>query len=82
MRVKDGTVYVLDVNALPGIIPDPEENSRFPTAARAAGLSYEEILNSVVYYALKRYGMNIPNEYLGLAEKLRKISEREAAKRE
>jgi D-alanine-D-alanine ligase len=45
---------VLEVNPLPGIIPDPAANSCFPRAAQAAGLSYAELIQSVVRIAWRR----------------------------
>ncbi len=51
---KNGNPNVLDVNALPGLIPDPEENSRFPKAAYAAGYTYEEMIGEIFTSALER----------------------------
>jgi len=48
------TPHVMELNPLPGILPDPEENSCFPKAAAAAGLSYEEMIHRVVDAALER----------------------------
>ncbi len=45
---------VIEINPLPGVLPDPADNSCFPKAARAAGLSYEEMINKVLYSAAKR----------------------------
>ena len=53
----DGEPSVFDVNALPGLIPDPAENSRFPKAAYAAGYSYEELIGKVFNAALAREGI-------------------------
>lgn len=52
---SDGVPNIIEVNPLPGILPDPEENSCFPKAARAAGLDYNNMINSVLYVAAKRY---------------------------
>lgn len=52
-----GEPSVLDVNALPGLIPDPRENSRFPKAAYAAGYAYEELIGAIFSSARKRYGV-------------------------
>lgn len=52
---KSGQPYVLEVNQIPGIIPDPKENSRFPMAARAANYSYEQMLKLIITAALRRY---------------------------
>ncbi|MBN2052460.1 KamA family radical SAM protein [Candidatus Woesearchaeota archaeon] len=54
---KQGTPHVIDVNALPGLMPDPLENSRFPKACYTAGMSYEKIINTVLSEAMKRYGL-------------------------
>lgn len=53
----EGTPQVLELNPLPGILPDPKENSCFPKAARAAGMSYEKMVLKVLEIAMKRYGM-------------------------
>jgi D-alanine-D-alanine ligase len=45
---------VLELNPLPGILPNPEEHSCFPQAARAAGLDYDAMLNEVLNAAIKR----------------------------
>jgi D-alanine-D-alanine ligase len=49
--------HVLELNPLPGILPDPDENSCFPKAARAAGMSYGDLIREVVRIARARYGM-------------------------
>jgi D-alanine-D-alanine ligase len=49
-----GRPFVLEVNPLPGILPRPEDNSCFPKAARAAGLSYNQLINTVLDIALER----------------------------
>lgn len=49
-----GVPNVLEINPLPGIIPDPAANSCFPRAAAAAGLSYAELIQSVVRIAWRR----------------------------
>jgi D-alanine-D-alanine ligase len=54
---NQGEPSVFDVNALPGLIPDPAENSRFPKAAYAAGRSYEELIGEVFNAALAREGI-------------------------
>ncbi|MGC9515913.1 D-alanine--D-alanine ligase family protein [Methanocrinis sp.] len=55
---NQGEPSVFDVNALPGLIPDPRENSRFPKAAYAAGYSYEELIGKVFNAALAREGIS------------------------
>lgn len=52
---EKGVPNILEVNPLPGIIPGEEENSCFPKAARAAGMSYEDLILKVMEIARKRY---------------------------
>lgn len=52
---KDGNPNVLELNPLPGILPNPEEHSCFPQAARTAGLDYDTMLNEVLNAAIKRH---------------------------
>jgi D-alanine-D-alanine ligase len=56
----EGTPNVIEVNPLPGILPDPADNSCFPKAARAAGMSYEQLIQSCLTSAGERYGMRLP----------------------
>jgi len=50
----EGVPNVLEINPLPGIIPDPAANSCFPRAAAAAGLSHTELIQTVVRVAWRR----------------------------
>jgi D-alanine-D-alanine ligase len=52
-----GRPNILEVNPLPGILPKPEDNSCFPKAARAAGMTYSQLINAVLDTGLRRYGM-------------------------
>lgn len=54
---ENGIPNVLEINPLPGILPDPKDNSCYPKAARAAGMTYEEMINAVLNEARKRYGI-------------------------
>lgn len=54
---RNGIPNVIEINPLPGIMPDPRENSGFPKAARAAGMSYDEMINQVLLSACKRYNL-------------------------
>lgn len=54
---ENGVPNVLEINPLPGILPDPKDNSCYPKAARAAGMTYEEMINAVLNEARKRYGI-------------------------
>jgi D-alanine-D-alanine ligase len=49
-----GIPNIVELNPLPGIIPDPRMNSCFPKAARAAGFTYDELIQEVVRIAWKR----------------------------
>jgi len=53
----NGVPNVIDVNAIPGLMPDPKENSRFPKACYTLGMTYEDIITSILFAAMKRYGM-------------------------
>jgi len=52
---KNGVPNVIEINPLPGIMPDPNENSSFPKAARAAGIEYNQMIQNVLQAAIKRY---------------------------
>jgi len=52
-----GVPHVLELNPLPGILMDPKCNSCFPKAARAAGMSFSGLVNSVIDAARLRYGV-------------------------
>ena len=54
-----GAPNVVEVNPLPGILPDPADNSCFPKAARAAGISYDELIQSCLRLAATRQGVPI-----------------------
>jgi len=54
---KNGTPNVIEINPLPGIMPDPNENSSFPKAVRAAGINYNEMIQRVLFEACKRYSL-------------------------
>ncbi|MFH1572818.1 MAG: ATP-grasp domain-containing protein [Acidobacteriota bacterium] len=52
-----GQPHIIELNPLPGILPRPEDNSCFPKAARAAGLDYHKLINTVLDIACRRYGL-------------------------
>ncbi|MEM2110602.1 MAG: ATP-grasp domain-containing protein [Candidatus Bathyarchaeia archaeon] len=54
---KNNKPRVLEVNPLPGLIPDPDAHSCLPEAARAAGFTYEQLICTILWQALKRYDM-------------------------
>ncbi len=52
-----GEPNILEINPLPGVLPNPEENSCLPKAARTAGYSYTALIHRVVDEAVARYGI-------------------------
>jgi D-alanine-D-alanine ligase len=54
-----GNPNVLEVNPLPGILPDPADNSCLPKAARAAGIGYDELIQSCLRFAAARQGVEL-----------------------
>jgi D-alanine-D-alanine ligase len=50
----DGRPMVVELNPLPGILPDPRDNSCFPKAARAAGMTYDDLIRAVADIAWRR----------------------------
>jgi D-alanine-D-alanine ligase len=54
---EKGEPNILEVNPLPGVLPNPEENSCLPKAARTAGYSYSDLIHRVVEEASRRYGL-------------------------
>jgi D-alanine-D-alanine ligase len=49
--------HILELNPLPGILPRAEDNSCFPKSARAAGMTYNQLIHSVLAIACQRYGI-------------------------
>ncbi len=56
-----GRPHIIEINPLPGILPRPEDNSCFPKAARAAGMTYNQLINTVLDIALNRCGLRTSN---------------------
>ena len=71
-----GVPNVLEVNPLPGILPDPADNSCLPKAARAAGIGYEELIQSCLKYAAVRQGVNLESSLsqIGVAQSERLLA--------
>jgi D-alanine-D-alanine ligase len=65
-----GIPNVVEVNPLPGILPDPADNSCFPKAARAAGLSYEELIQSCLRLAASRQNVSLGRVFADRALRL------------
>ena len=51
---EDGRANIVEVNPLPGVLPDPEDNSCLPKAARAAGMSYDSLIGACLQSAARR----------------------------
>ena len=60
-----GEPNVVEVNPLPGILPNPEDNSCFPKAARVAGMSYDDLIQACLRAAAERQGVRLRNEERG-----------------
>ena len=54
---EDGNPNIIELNPLPGILPNPDDHSAFPMAARNGGLSYNAMLNAVLDAAVTRYAI-------------------------
>jgi D-alanine-D-alanine ligase len=61
-----GEPNVVEVNPLPGILPNPEDNSCFPKAARVAGMSYDELIQACLKSAAEREGVALTTADGGL----------------
>ncbi len=55
---EQGVPHIIEVNPLPGILPNEEDNSCFPKAARAAGLSYETLILNIIDIARERWKLS------------------------
>ncbi len=53
----NGEPYVLEVNPLPGLIPNPDAHSCLPEAAMAAHYTYDQLICTIFWHALRRYDM-------------------------
>ncbi|MBX6331697.1 MAG: D-alanine--D-alanine ligase [Gemmatimonadaceae bacterium] len=57
-----GVPNVVEVNPLPGILPNPADNSCLPKAARAAGMSYDELIQACLRDAAERQGVPLSGQ--------------------
>jgi len=53
-----GNPLILELNALPGLNPNPEFHSRFPYACSVGGITYDEMILTILQAALQRYKLN------------------------
>jgi len=56
---KDGIPHVLEVNALPSLIPN---GSSFATMAETAGISFDYLISTILVSAYERYGIDSKHE--------------------
>lgn len=56
---KDGEVYLLELNTVPGIAPGIKENNSMPKAIRKFGWTYTQMIGAIMDAALKRYGITL-----------------------
>jgi D-alanine-D-alanine ligase len=54
---ENGKPQVMEVNPLPGMIPNPDIHSCLPAAATVAGITYDQLICTILWVALKRYGL-------------------------
>lgn len=52
IRLQDGVPYVIDINELPDLAPD----AGFWNSARAAGMTYPQMIDKIIKHALQREG--------------------------
>lgn len=52
---RNGKLYFIEINTLPGINPAPDEISYFPLAARTAGMDFTEMVGKILSLACRRY---------------------------
>jgi D-alanine-D-alanine ligase len=49
--------HIIEVNPLPGILPNPLDNSCLPKAARVAGIPYNVLIQAALGFAAVRHGL-------------------------
>lgn len=52
---RNGNPYIIEINPLPGVLPNPDDNSCFPKAAREVGIDYDTLIQTVLNLAIERY---------------------------
>jgi len=60
---KLGRPYILELNPIPGVLPDPRSNSCLPKAAASIGWDYSRLINTILSITCKRYGFNYERKY-------------------
>jgi D-alanine-D-alanine ligase len=59
MRFKDGIPYVLELNPNPDIASDVPEDTGFTRSAKAYGWEYTFLIQNIIKFALRRWGVNV-----------------------
>ncbi len=60
MRINaQGNPSILEINTIPGMIPDPQIVSYLPVAARKAGYDFNTLVNTIVNEAAARYHLPV-----------------------
>jgi D-alanine-D-alanine ligase len=54
-RMTDDKLYFLEINTLPGIIPNPNTISYLPLAARKSKITYSQLIETILKSACDRY---------------------------
>ncbi len=62
---ETGKPYVLEINPLPNLSP----SEVFPMCAKAAGMTYNQLINKILNYALERNGLVVPRAQEALSSK-------------
>lgn len=57
-RLRNNELFFIEINTLPGINPNEKIISYFPLSARTAGLTFEELIDSIIKSACNRYRIN------------------------
>lgn len=60
---KEENPYILELNPIPGILPDPRSNSCLPKSAYVLGWGYKRLINTVLEIACKRCGIKYEETY-------------------
>jgi D-alanine-D-alanine ligase len=60
-----GVPNIVEINPLPGILPNPDDNSCLPKAAAAAGMGYDELIQTCLIAAAKRQGVRLTRVGVG-----------------
>jgi len=58
MRLKDRVPYVLELNPNPDIASDVPEDTGFTRSAKAYGWEYQYLIQQIIKFALKRWGVS------------------------